>query len=294
MKILETIRFRLAYLRKSRWAQLAQATWNNYQRTNGVQMAAGIALFAMLSLLPLIMLLVSAVSPVMQPIFPGYDMRQGILHFAQITVSPVARLWLQNVLQSLDRNSVVVDGFTLIAFAWAASNVFSQLDSSFQRIWQEGEANSTSNLRLMVLEQFRRRRNGFLLLLLGLISFIATSLIGRWTIEWRPALGGRSSIVQTLVTSLVAWLEGGFFLTLLYRWLLPERTRWRGILVGALVASAANLLVRELVTSFVDSTIGATTANIGGPLALMLGVYLFVQNILIGCALVRQYIRVYA
>ena len=294
MKVLETIRFRLGYLLKSRLVQLVQATWNNYRRTNGTQMAAGIALFAMLSLLPLIMLLVSVVMPVVQSIFPGYDMRQGILHFAQITVSPVARSWLQAVLQSLDRNSVVVDGFTLIAFAWAASNVFSQLDSSFRRIWQEGEANSTSNLRLMVIEQLRRRRNGFLLLLLGLISFIATSLIGRWTIEWRPALGGRSSVVQMLVTSLVAWLEGGLFLALLYRWLLPERARWRGILVGALIASAANLLVREFVTGFVDSTIGATTANIGGPLALMLGVFLFVPNILIGCALIRQYIRVYA
>ena len=294
MKVLETIRFRLGYLLKSRLVQLVQATWNNYRRTNGTQMAAGIALFAMLSLLPLIMLLVSVVMPVVQSIFPGYDMRQGILHFAQITVSPVARSWLQAVLQSLDRNSVVVDGFTLIAFAWAASNVFSQLDSSFRRIWQEGEANSTSNLRLMVIEQLRRRRNGFLLLLLGLISFIATSLIGRWTIEWRPALGGRSSVVQMLVTSLVAWLEGGLFLALLYRWLSPERARWRGILVGALIASAANLLVREFVTGFVDSTIGATTANIGGPLALMLGVFLFVQNILIGCALIRQYIRVYA
>jgi len=143
----------------------------NYQRTNGVQMAAGIALFAMLSLLPLIMLLVSAVSPVVQPIFPGYDMRQGILHFAQITVSPVARLWLAECLAIARSEQCGRRWFHFYCLRVAASNVFSQLDSSFQRIWQEGEANSTSNLRLMVLEQFRRRRNGFLLLLLGLNQF---------------------------------------------------------------------------------------------------------------------------
>jgi len=44
-----------------------------------------------------------------------------------------------------------------------------------------------------------------------------------------------------------------------------------------------------LVTYFVDTTIGATNANIGGPLALMLGVYLVSQNVLIGAILVRQY-----
>jgi uncharacterized BrkB/YihY/UPF0761 family membrane protein len=91
----------------------------------------------------------------------------------------------------------------------------------------------------------------------------------------------------------VTWLEGVLFLALLYRWLLPEKTRWRGILMGAMVASAANLLVRALVTSFVDATIGATNADIGGPLALMLGVYLASQNILIGGILVRQHVQVY-
>jgi hypothetical protein len=30
--------------------------------------------------------------------------------------------------------------------------------------------------------------------------------------------------------------------------------------------------------------------NIGGPLALMLGVFLFAQNILIGCVIARQYV----
>jgi hypothetical protein len=60
-----------------------------------------------------------------------------------------------------------------------------------------------------------------------------------------------------------------------------------------MVAAGANLLVRILVTYFVDTTIGATNPSIGGPLALMLGVYLFSQNVLIGCILVRQSVYIY-
>lgn len=289
-----TVKVGLANLLRSRLVQLVNATWTSYRRNNCSQMAAGIALFAMLSLLPLVILMVSVLPPVVQAISPGYDMRRGILHFARITVSPVARLWLQDVLQSLARNSAVVDGVSFLAFVWAALNVFSQLDVSFHRIWHDGETGDASNLRQMMLVQIRRRRNAVLLLLLVLVGFISTSLIGRWANEWEIALAGRFSFARSVITSMLAWLEGGFFLALLYRWLLPGKPRWRGIVMGAIIASGANLLVRALVTSFVDTTIGATNANIGGPLALMLGVYLFCQNVLIGCIVARQHIRVYA
>ncbi len=289
-----TVKLRLADLSHSRLAQLVSATWHGYRRTNCSQMAAGIALFAMLSLLPLIMLMVSVLPPVVEAISPGYDVQRSILHFAQVTVSPAARAWLQTVLQSLARNNIIVDAFSLLAFVWAASNVFSQLDVSFQRIWLDGGPGTASTWRQIVWEQVRRRRNAFLLLLLVLIGFVSTSLIGRWASDWAASLAGRSSTTQLAVTSIVTWLEGAFFLALLYRWLLPEKTKWRGILLGAMMASAANLLVRALVTSFVDSTIGATNASIGGPLALMLGVYLACQNVLIGGILVRQHVQIYS
>ncbi len=91
-----------------------------------------------------------------------------------------------------------------------------------------------------------------------------------------------------IVTPLSSWVMGAFILTLLYRWLTPGRASWRAVLLGAAVASAANQLVSLFVASFVDTTIGASNVNVGGPLALMLGVFLFVQNILIGCVIVRQ------
>ncbi len=254
-------------------------------------MAAGIALFAMLSLLPLMILMVSVLAPFVQSLIPAYDMRRGIVRFAQITVSPVVRQWLQDVLQSFTQNSVVVNVLTFLTFVWAASNVFSQLDASFHRIWHDGEANPAANWRYAVIEQIRRRRNAFLLLILGSIYFVGTSLIGRLATEWTTALAGRSSAVPQIATSLLTWLEGALFLALLYRWLLPGRTAWRGILIGASMAAGANLLVRALVTYFVDTTIGATSAIIGGPLALMLAVYLVSQNVLIGAILVRQYGR---
>jgi uncharacterized BrkB/YihY/UPF0761 family membrane protein len=244
-----------------------------------------------LSLLPLIVLLVSVLAPLMQTIDPAFDMRRGILRFAQITVSPVARQWLQDVLQSFTQSNVVVNALTFLTFVWAASNVFSQLDASFHRIWFDGEVNPTATWRHVVVEQIRRRRNAFLLLLSGVIYFVGTSFIGRWTTEWTTALAGRFSLVQSVTTSCVTWLEGVLFLALLYWWLLPGKTTWRGVLVGASCAAGANLLVRILVTYFVDTTIGATSAVIGGPLALMLGVYLVSQNVLIGAILVRQYSR---
>ncbi len=288
---MEPTRIRLTCLFQSRLAQLLGATWHSYRRTNCSQMAAGVALFAMLSLLPLMILMVSVLAPLVQALIPAYDIRRGILHFAQITVSPVARQWLQDVLQSFTQSSIVVNVLTFLTFIWAASNVFSQLDASFHRIWHDGAVSPAANWRYAVFEQIRRRRNAFLLLLLGSVYFVGTSLIGRWATDWTTALAGRFSLVQQGTTALVAWLEGALFLGLLYWWLLPGKTAWRGVLFGACLAAFANLLVRVLVTNFVDTTIGAASAVIGGPLALMLGVYLVSQNVLVGAILVRQYGR---
>jgi uncharacterized BrkB/YihY/UPF0761 family membrane protein len=222
----------LATAFRSRLAQLVRASWHSYRRTNCSQMAAGIALFAMLALLPLMMLMVSILPVTLQPVLPAFDVRREILHFAQVTVSPVARSWLQGVLQSFASSTVVVDGLTLLAFVWATLNVFGQLDVSFQRIWLDGDTGQTANWRQMVWEQIRRRRNAFLLLILVLFSFVGTSLIGRWTTEWSATLAGRYSPDQLIITSVVTWLEGSILLALLYRWLLPEKNPLARHLVG--------------------------------------------------------------
>ena len=281
----------LRRLTRYRPVQLASASWRSFERTNCSQMAAGIAMFAMLALLPLLMLMVSVLPVLTQPLLPGYDIRRGILHFAQLTISPVARRWLQEVLQSLAANSVIVDGFSFLAFAWAVSNAFSQLDISFNRIWRDGEVlDQRASLRQVVMDQFRRRRNAFLLLILALASFVTGNVAGRWLADLESAApSSRSSLATLVLTPVSSGLISIFFLTLLYRWLTPGKAPWRAVLLGAVIASVANQLVRILVAGFVDATIGATNVNIGGPLALLLAVFLFVQNILIGFILVRQY-----
>ncbi len=272
-----------------RLVRLANASWSSFLRTNCTQMAAGIALFAMLSLLPLLMIMVSAVPVLAEPLSPGYDVRRAILRFAQLTISPVARRWLQEVLQSLASNSAVVDVFSLLTFVWATSNVFSQVDVSFHRIWEDGAASAGgTSLRQVVAGQFRRRRNAFLLLCLVVIGFVGTGLLARWLAELEGGPAARRAMLP-IVSPLSSWIMGAFILALLYFWLTPGRALWRAVLLGAAVASAANQLVSLFVSNFVDTTIGASNVNIGGPLALMLGVFLFVQNILIGCVIVRQY-----
>ncbi len=273
-----------------RLVRLAHAGWSSFLRTNCTQMAAGIALFAMLSLLPLLMVMVSVGPVLAEPLSPGYDIRRAILRFAQLTISPVARRWLQEVLQSLAGNSAVTDVLGFLTFVWATSNVFSQVDVSFHRIWEDGVSLGPGmSLRQVAIGQFRRRRNALLLLGLVVISFVGTGLLGRWLTELEGGPAARRAMLP-IVAPLSSWIMGTFILALLYRWLTPGRAPWRAVLLGAAIASAANQLVSLFVANFVDTTIGASNVNVGGPLALMLGVFLFVQNILIGCVIVRQYV----
>lgn len=279
--------------RTIRLVQFVSDSVSSYLRTNCSLMAAGVALFTMLSVLPLLMLMVSALPPLLHPLWPNYDARAAILRYAQVHFSPVVRRWLQEVLLSLARNNLAVDGFSLLAFVWAASNALSQLHDSFVHIWRDNEAFSqVLSVRSVVVDQVRRRRNAFLVLALGFATFISANVLNVEEVGLQHRLSAEvAALMPTIVTPFLTWLTGILFLALLYRWLIPGQVRWREALIGAVAASTLNLLVKLLVANFVDTTIGAANANVGGPLALMLGVYLVIQNILIGGIVVRQVTR---
>lgn len=277
--------------------RLAVDVTSSFVRTNASQMAAGVALFVMLSLLPLLVVMVSVVPLAMTPLLPHYDIRQAILRVVSVAVSPVARNWVGEVLNSLARNGVVVDGLSLLTFVWAASGAFYQLDKAFTRILKDEEESSSQGLqvRRIVVDQIRQRRNTFLLFGMALATFLSWNFIGVGTASADRALKvGPGAPGIFIVASVVNWVVTGVFLAILYRGWLPGQVVWRGCILGAAIASAADHLVRLLVTNFIDTTIGATAANVGGPLALMLGVYLTVQNILLGAIIARQYTLVYA
>lgn len=280
----------------ARWSRkeavaLLIATTRSYLRTSCSQLAAGVALFAMLSLLPLLVVIVSVLPPLMTLLFPHYEIRIAILRLANVTVSPVARNWLGEVLSSLTSGSLATDLLSLLTFAWAALNVFTQLDGAFTQILKDGDsAGDGMHIGRMVAGQLRQRRNAALLFVLALASFMSGAILGSINFRAERALAvGPSSPVVVVLAAVLSWAVSAVFLMLLYRWWMPGQVAWRSCLLGAAIAAGSNHLVRLLVTNFVDGTIGASNTNIGGPLALMLGIYLIVQNILLGAIIARQY-----
>ncbi|HEY3341351.1 MAG TPA: YhjD/YihY/BrkB family envelope integrity protein, partial [Anaerolineae bacterium] len=170
-----------AWARASRYrfVRLVVASVHTYVSANCSQLAAGVALFTMLSMLPLLTLMVSALQPALGVLIPHYDIRIGVERFVQVAFSPVARSWMHSVMQSLSRNSLVVDGFSFLAFSWAAIGAFSQLDTAFNQIWRSNTGMGAAfNVRHLFINQVRQRRNAVLLLLLALASFISAHFIG--------------------------------------------------------------------------------------------------------------------
>jgi uncharacterized BrkB/YihY/UPF0761 family membrane protein len=299
MKLDKAILDDVQHTMNSAWARvnhyqivrLVVASVQIYFNANCSQLAAGVALFTMLAILPLLTLMVSALQPALGVLIPHYDIRTGIERFVLVTFSPVARNWMRSIIQTLSRNSLVVDGFSFLAFGWATIGAFGQLDIAFNQLWNTNAGvGATFNWRRVLINQVRQRRNAVLLLLLALASFISAHFIGaeEGTVQRQLPLG-LSPLFAQFAIPFFAWLTGMFFLTLLYRWLLPGVVSWRAALLGACLAALLNQVVKLLVTHFVDTTIGASTLAIGGPLALVLGIYLTVQNILIGSIVVRQF-----
>jgi len=255
----------LPYLRStvlpSRPAQLLIQTGLKWDRDNVPGMAASLSYYALFSLFPLLLVLLSVLGALVGPDTEAFrNIQMAIVRY----LPPEVHELIQDTIIALNQNSVGagIVGTTLLL--WASTTVFSILRQSVNRIWQApNRASESGSVGQMVIFFVTNKLFAFLLVL-GTALLMLTSLISnimvKALIELTTTFVETFAFIQIDELQLTRGLQAGsslLFLALaicvLLKVLPSTKLSWNDVWLGALVAAALLVGLQQLTTSSVVS-----------------------------------------
>jgi len=287
------IRFIRSTILPSKPAQLLIQTGLKWDRDNCSSMAAAISYYALFSLFPMLMVILSVIGSL---IGPNTEAFQYIKEVVERFLPPEVHELISRTIVALYENSVGagIIGFGLLL--WTAKTVFVILRSSVNKIWlSNNPASEPVSIRMTMLSFVINQLLAFLLvfgvallLLASLISHIAIQTI----LELVATFQKTFSLIQVDEIQLTKGFQfGSSFLILslaaciLLKILPSVYVSWRDVWLGGLVTALLLVVLQQLVGNSVIS-IGSHFLYygvIGNVMILLLWIYLACQIFLIGC-----------
>ena len=266
-------------------------------------MGASLAYYALFSLFPILLVLLSVVGFLLGPETNAFAQ---IIEFVEGTLPPEALDIVRNTLLQLNQRSVRagVVGFALLFFT--ASGVFGALDRSVDRIWKAEDATGdNSSFRATAMAFIMKKLLAFALVLsttallaLSLLSNIAIRVVLQLVIQLNESvefLQLDNLLVARALQTGSSVLTLSLAVLLLLKFLPSTPTPWKDIWPGAMLTAALLLGLQQLVSNSVIEIGGQYQSYgvIGGVMILMLWIYFTCQIFFLGCEFAYVYAHLF-
>lgn len=252
-----------------------------YGETNAAQGAAGLAYYTFFSLFPLMLLLVTITSYLLNLGSEG-AFRRAVAFISEAL--PVSENLISDNLNRVLENRGAVGLVGLVSTLWSASGAFAILTHHVNGAWSETESRSFVGQRIVAFASV-----GAIALLL-LLSLAATTVL-----EILPSLQLPGTFLQGLQTAawpIVLRLVPLFFSLLmflaLYRWAPTKSVHWRIVLLGSFITAVAWEIAKSLFTWFLNSGLAnyrLVYGSLGSVVALLFWIYISASIALFGAHL---------
>ncbi len=273
-------------LRRRLIVKLAVRTVQEMIDDDATHMAAAISYYALMSLFPLTLGIISIMSFVLEDAPTQESVTRWVSSFLPGSESLVTAN-IQGVLAV--RGTIGV--FALVGLFWAGSAIFGGITRSINRAW---DVHTDRPLYLSKARQL------LMALLSGLMFVFSTSITAFLGIYQRFAsLDFPFADVLVRTSSVVILYAGSFALVLgvflmLYKYVPNAKTHWRYIWVGAVVAAVLFEITKDLFILYLNSF--SNFENIYGTLApvvaLLLWTYVSGLILILGAELSSEYERI--
>jgi membrane protein len=239
----------------------------------GTHLAAMIAYFALLSLLPLVFLTLALLGLSHRVEASDFFVRELNHAFPPSSVQSIVR-----VVRAIQDNAATLGVIGGLFLLWSSLSLFSALESAFNIVY--GRAN----------RGFLHGKRVAAMLMVGslvtLYAALVVAALGAHVIrDYAP--GALTSSPVAYAVSTAASLAGIFaFLVAVYTWLTNARVRIRDALPGAIVAAVVLEASFQVLPLFVHlESVNVTLRAFGAPVLLLLWLYLMANVIVFGAEL---------
>lgn len=286
-------------LLRSKPVVLVIQTALKWQRDDCLEMGAALSYYALFSLFPTVLIVLSIVGAF---IGPESGAAEQILLFARNSLPPEAYSLVDNTLSQLNRNSLEAGIISFLILCFTASGVFGALTRSMNKIWQVDLEKKHQTGVKSAAKNFMRNRFFAFMLVFSTSALIFMSLISKIIIEviievvqnLESVLGilqiDDLLILKALQTS-TSYLGISAIIMLLFRILPNTRICWGDVFLGSLATSGLFMLLQHLASNSIIRfgeqflSYGA----VGSVMILLLWIFLSCQVFFLGCELTYVY-----
>lgn len=243
--------------------------FTNLTRSRGAEASASLAYYALFSIFPVLLVVVSAGS-----VFLEQELVKAKLLEAIMSFMPISALTVNDHINAVLKVRGAVTTFALLSLVWSGSNVFEKIVININRAFLSGKYPGFFQSRVMALVMI------LVLVALFILSLAVNTLIGLLPVLQQAQTAG-NTLLSTPAFTWVSWLLPLLLKFLLfyalYTWL-PRHitTLRRARVIGALVAA----VLWELVTRLLTWAVGSGLANyqlvygsLGSIIALLFWLY---------------------
>ncbi len=279
-----------------------QTLWK-WQRDECFEMGAALSYYALFSLFPLFLVILSIFGALVGPRSQAYD---HILLVARGGLPPEAFTLVTNTLLHLNRNSVGAGIVSFLLLFFTASGVFGALTRSMNKIWRVAHPEAEDNTLQTAMFNFLRNRLLAFILVFSSAALIVVSLISNVVIrvlleliiniEWvRQTLETTLRIsdlqlLRSLQASFTYFLMAAVIMTL-FKVLPSTPIAWRDVWLGGLVTTGLLFLLQQLVSNSIIQLGGQFRSYgvVGSVMVLMVWLFLTCQSFLLGSEMTYVY-----
>lgn len=271
---------------------LAKKTIMHWSNSNAPRMGAALSYYAMLSFIPLILLIVSAVTI----LFSKDVVEYALMHQLVTTIGSNASLYISEILHNSQLQDISVKAALLsaITFVIGALGVFSELDRDLDELWRVTTKPAKKKL------SFIKKMGAFVhdkIMVLSVIPLLAILLIVsigltlflsvvQSSIPLLPPFGSLIALFQIVVPLILSTL----LFTVIYRVLPNRKLPWHVLFMGGLVTSVlfgiGNLLITEYIKLLVHTSVFGGASSLVG---LLVWIYYSAQVFFLGASFTYVY-----
>jgi membrane protein len=265
--------------------QLLVRSFQELSDDDGTHMAAGVAYYAMLSIFPLLL----GVLSISTLFFNEQIIRERIVGFTQENLPGTQNLITQNI-----RNIYQLRGIfgivSVLGLFWTASAMFGAISRSVNRAWDISEDRP---FYIAKMRQLLMAISVIVLLGLSVALGALASIVGQAGQAVAQGIPFLESTVFDVVSRLVSLLLAFIVFALIYRFVPNSPVKWRDIWLGALVAAIGFEVAKWAFVFYLNNF--ANYQQIYGSLAsiviLLVWMYVSALILIIGAELSSEYVR---
>jgi membrane protein len=271
---------------------LLRATWSEYERDYAGFLASAMIYYALMSLVPLLLLLFAALGLLLRFSDLAAALEVQVLDSIGARFGADLPATIGRILDQLQQGSIVATAVSLAGLLLTASVLFKKLRLSFRAIWKYEPPLVSGSVRAVIRSTLLEQVISFIMVLSG-APLLLLSLALLAIVQWLTGLFSNVPLAgDTLVWLLalpIPLVIVTFTFGLLFMFLPPVRLRWRDVSLASVLCASAWFVAAEILALYVlcfGTSLSAYGA-IGALLMIMLWMNVISQCLFYGAELCK-------